>query len=156
VSVMSSTKKLPGSHGARPFLSPGRFDYFFRDQINQMAQCSHAPYRGLYSQRFPTRPACRVISLRWNIGFVFPGAIAGGGLASSRKHEQGLRRGGGWAALEPAVSTGLTDENEVPSVADVAVTSVGDTWCMGCHRLACGDSTDANTVRLYSAHRNRT
>jgi hypothetical protein len=25
VSVMSSTKKLPGSHGARPFLSPGRF-----------------------------------------------------------------------------------------------------------------------------------
>jgi hypothetical protein len=74
VSVMSSTKKLPGSHGARPFLSPGRFDYFFRDQINQMAQCSHAPYRGLYSQRFPTRPACRVISLRWNIGFVFPGA----------------------------------------------------------------------------------
>jgi hypothetical protein len=82
--------------------------------------------------------------------------IAGGGLSSSRKHEQGLRRGGGWAALEPAVSTGLTDENEVPSVADVAVTSVGDTWCMGCHRLACGDSTDANTVRLYSAHRNRT
>jgi hypothetical protein len=35
------------------------------------------------------------------------------------------------AALEPAVSTGLTDENEVPGVADVAVTSVGDTWCMG-------------------------
>jgi hypothetical protein len=82
--------------------------------------------------------------------------FAGGGLSSSRKHEQGLRRGGGWAALEPAVSTGLTDENEVPSMADVAVTSVGDTWCMGCHRLACGDSTDANTVRLYSAHRNRT
>jgi DNA modification methylase len=50
------------------------------------------------------------------------------------------------AALEPAVSTGLTDENEVPGVADVAVTSVGDTWCMGCHRLVCGDSTDANTV----------
>jgi DNA modification methylase len=50
------------------------------------------------------------------------------------------------AALEPAVSIGLTDENEVPGVADVAVTSVGDTWCLGCHRLVCGDSTDANTV----------
>src|SRR4051812_2848253 len=50
------------------------------------------------------------------------------------------------AALEPAVSAGLTDENEVPGVADVAITSVGDTWCMGCHRLVCGDSTDANTV----------
>jgi DNA modification methylase len=50
------------------------------------------------------------------------------------------------AALEPAVSTGLTDENEVPGLADVAVTTVGDTWCLGPHRIVCGDSTDANTV----------
>jgi hypothetical protein len=152
VSVMSSTKKLPGSHGARPFLSPGRFDYFFRDQINQMAQCSHAPYRSVFQRgRLAESSLCGGIS---DLFSLVP--IAGGGLSSLRKHEQGLRRGGGWAALEPAVSTGLTDENEVPSMADVAVTSVGDTWCMGCHRLACGDSTDANTVRLYSAHRNRT
>jgi DNA modification methylase len=51
------------------------------------------------------------------------------------------------AALEPAVSTGLTDENEVPEVTDVAVTSVGDTWCMESHRLVCGDSTNSDTVK---------
>src|ERR1700676_39284 len=51
------------------------------------------------------------------------------------------------AALTPAVSTGLTDENETPALAETAVTALGDLWCMGPHRLACGDSTDADTVR---------
>src|ERR1700730_11779635 len=51
------------------------------------------------------------------------------------------------AALGPAVSPGLTDENETPALADTAVTTMGDLWCMGPHRLACGDSTDGDTVR---------
>jgi len=51
------------------------------------------------------------------------------------------------AALAPAVSTGLTDENEAPALAETAVTAVSDIWCMGPHRLACGDSTDRDTVR---------
>jgi hypothetical protein len=51
------------------------------------------------------------------------------------------------AALAPAVSTGLTDENEAPALAETAVTAIGDIWCLGPHRLACGDSTDADTVR---------
>jgi DNA modification methylase len=51
------------------------------------------------------------------------------------------------AALAPAVSTGLTDENEAPALAETAVTAAGDIWCMGAHRLACGDSTDSDVVR---------
>jgi DNA modification methylase len=51
------------------------------------------------------------------------------------------------AALAPAVSTGLTDENEAPALAKMAVTAMGDIWCMGPHRLACGDSTDGDTVK---------
>ena len=41
---------------------------------------------------------------------------------------------------------GLTDENEVPEVAEAAVTVAGDIWCLGAHRVICGDSTDAGTV----------
>jgi hypothetical protein len=51
------------------------------------------------------------------------------------------------AALEPAGMTGLTDENDVPQVADVAVASVGNIWCLGNHRLACCDSTDPGIVK---------
>lgn len=47
------------------------------------------------------------------------------------------------AALAPGISTGLTDENEVPELSETAVTRVGDVWCLGPHRLAYGDSTDA-------------
>ena len=50
------------------------------------------------------------------------------------------------AALNPG-GEGLTDENEVPAVAETAVTLAGDIWCLGPHRVACGDSTDAGTVR---------
>jgi DNA modification methylase len=49
------------------------------------------------------------------------------------------------AALSPG-STGLTDENQVPEVAETAVTTVGDIWCLGPHRIACGDSTDTSAV----------
>src|ERR1051326_1868956 len=48
-------------------------------------------------------------------------------------------------ALRPG-SGGLTDENEVPKVAEKAVSAPGDVWCLGPHRLLCGDSTDAAAV----------
>jgi DNA modification methylase len=43
-------------------------------------------------------------------------------------------------------STGLTDENEIPKMGEVAVTGAADIWCLGRHRIACGDATDAGTV----------
>src|SRR4030081_1642147 len=49
-------------------------------------------------------------------------------------------------ALAAGGTTGLTDENEVPELAEEAVTRAGDIWCLGPHRLACGASTDAATV----------
>jgi ParB-like chromosome segregation protein Spo0J len=49
-------------------------------------------------------------------------------------------------ALNPAGSTGLTGEDEVPELPEKAVTSVGDIWLVGSHRIACGDSTDAAAV----------
>lgn len=51
-------------------------------------------------------------------------------------------------ALAPAGSPGLTDEDEIPEVAEAAVSVLGDVWCLGGHRLACGDSTDPKVVRL--------
>jgi DNA modification methylase len=49
-------------------------------------------------------------------------------------------------ALSPA-SAGMTDENEIPEVAETAVTRLGDVWRLGSHRLACGDSTNSDTVK---------
>jgi len=49
-------------------------------------------------------------------------------------------------ALTPADAMGLTDEDEVPAVSAVPVSKTGDIWCLGPHRLACGDSTDTGTV----------
>ncbi len=46
------------------------------------------------------------------------------------------------AALAPGVALGLTDENQVPAIAEQAVSRSGDIWCMDGHRLACGDCTD--------------
>ena len=51
-------------------------------------------------------------------------------------------------ALTPSDRTGLTDENEIPDVADVAVTRAGDVWCLGDHRIVCGDSTKPEAVSL--------
>ena len=42
---------------------------------------------------------------------------------------------------------GLTGENEVPEAAETAVTVAGDVWCLGAHRVICGDSTDATGVK---------
>jgi DNA modification methylase len=49
-------------------------------------------------------------------------------------------------ALNHAGGTGLTGEDEVPELPEKAVTAVGDIWCAGSHRIACGDSTDASAV----------
>jgi hypothetical protein len=49
-------------------------------------------------------------------------------------------------ALNPAGTTGLTGEDEVPELPEKAVTAVGDIWCAGPHRIACGDSTDPTSV----------
>jgi len=46
-----------------------------------------------------------------------------------------------------AISTaGLTDPDEVPHAPEVPVSTLGDVWVLGRHRLICGDSTDAATV----------
>lgn len=41
---------------------------------------------------------------------------------------------------------GLTDPDDIPEVPTNPVSVLGDVWLMGKHRLACGDSTDADTV----------
>jgi DNA modification methylase len=50
-------------------------------------------------------------------------------------------------ALTPADFGGLTDEDSAPAVEEKAVTKAGDIWCLGGHRIICGDSTDAATVQ---------
>lgn len=43
-------------------------------------------------------------------------------------------------------TVGLTDENAAPPVPEVPVTTDGDVWLLGRHRITCGSSTDARTV----------
>ena len=50
-------------------------------------------------------------------------------------------------ALTPADFGGHRDEDEVPVVEESLVTKVGDIWCLGDHRIICGDSTDSTTVK---------
>jgi DNA modification methylase len=50
------------------------------------------------------------------------------------------------SALNGGNEVGLTDENEIPEPAETAVSAPGDIWCLGPHRIACGDSTDSVTV----------
>jgi DNA modification methylase len=47
--------------------------------------------------------------------------------------------------LQPG-SPGLTDENDIPELGKTAVTAPGDIWCLGPHRIGCGDSTDVQAV----------
>jgi DNA modification methylase len=49
------------------------------------------------------------------------------------------------AVLSPATG-GLTDEDEAPPLQETPVSRLGDIWCLGAHRIACGDSTDAEAV----------
>jgi len=55
------------------------------------------------------------------------------------------------AAALSRVESGLTDENDVPSIVEVAVSKPGDIWQLGLHRVACGDSRDGNMVRSLFA-----
>ncbi len=48
--------------------------------------------------------------------------------------------------LDPGVSQGLTDPDEVPEPPDDPVTQLGDIWVLGDHRLMCGDSASAADV----------
>ena len=53
------------------------------------------------------------------------------------------------AELTKALRSGavrLTDENAIPPLDEIAVTRPGDIWCLGQHRIACGDSTDGKAV----------
>lgn len=54
-------------------------------------------------------------------------------------------------ALNPPGTTGLTDEDEVPELAEKAVSHLGDIWLAGPHRIACGDSTDGTAVAALLA-----
>jgi DNA modification methylase len=58
------------------------------------------------------------------------------------------------AAALSAHAAGLTDEDQIPEVADVAVSQTGDIWCLGAHRVACGDCTDGALVAsLFSGQK---
>jgi DNA modification methylase len=48
-------------------------------------------------------------------------------------------------------SPGLTDEDDVPEVAEAAISQTGDVWCLGNHRIACGNSTDPQIVTALLA-----
>lgn len=43
--------------------------------------------------------------------------------------------------LDPGVTEGLTDPDEIPEPPDAATTQTGDIWILGDHRLMCGDSS---------------
>jgi hypothetical protein len=45
------------------------------------------------------------------------------------------------------IEPGLTDEDNIPELAEVAVSQTGDVWQLGPHRVACGDSRDADLVK---------
>ena len=49
--------------------------------------------------------------------------------------------------LDGAAIDGLTDDDEVPEAPETPVTKEGDVWLLGDHRLICGDSTKAKTMK---------
>ena len=50
------------------------------------------------------------------------------------------------ALLEPGVTQGLTDPDDIPEPPDDAITQPGDLWILGYHRLLCGDSTSVEDL----------
>lgn len=55
-------------------------------------------------------------------------------------------------ALNPQVTVGLTDDDQVPEPPKIPTTVLGDVWMLGHHRLMCGDSTSIDAVeRLCSS-----
>lgn len=56
------------------------------------------------------------------------------------------------AALEPVqLAEGLTDEDEAPAAADIAISRLGDIWVCGKHRVMCGDSTSQTDMEALTA-----
>ena len=55
------------------------------------------------------------------------------------------------AAALGATMTGLVHEDEVPALAEAAISRPGDIWVLGPHRVCCGDSTDAAAVSAVLA-----
>ena len=49
--------------------------------------------------------------------------------------------------LEGAALEGLTDDDAIPEVPEVAISKEGDIWLLGEHKLICGDSTKAKTMK---------
>lgn len=45
-------------------------------------------------------------------------------------------------------NAGLTDDDAVPEVDEVAISKTGDVWLMGNHRLLCGDATKPEDYKL--------
>lgn len=52
------------------------------------------------------------------------------------------------------VTSGLTDEDDVPEVPADPVTVLGDIWLLGKHRVMCGDSTSISDVEKLTAGAN--
>jgi DNA modification methylase len=50
-----------------------------------------------------------------------------------------------------SVEGGLTDEDQIPDVGEVAISRPGDIWLLGPHRIACGDSRDDSLVHALLA-----
>ena len=48
--------------------------------------------------------------------------------------------------MDPGVTEGLCDPDDVPEPPDEAITQVGDLWILGNHRLLCGDSSKPEDV----------
>lgn len=56
--------------------------------------------------------------------------------------------------LEPDAKIGLTDDDDAPEVAAVAVSRPGEVWVLGSHRVMCGDSTSvADVERLMDGYK---
>jgi len=48
--------------------------------------------------------------------------------------------------LDPTLTDGLCDPDDVPAPPDAAITQIGDLWILGNHRLLCGDSSSPADV----------
>jgi len=48
--------------------------------------------------------------------------------------------------IDEDIAGGLTDEDEVPELAEIPISKQGDVWLLDNHRVMCGDSTSADDV----------